>query len=113
MLILVLFLLNLNSNAQAQERDTVVVDKKIITLSEVVVSTGINVPTFIERIKNDTSFYKAFKNLRILKFTSLNDIRILDKKNSVKVSLYSRTKQDVVNGCRHTTILEENTTEDI
>ena len=113
LLILVLFLLNLNSNAQAQERDTVVVDKKIITLSEVVVSTGINVPTFIERIKNDTSFYKAFKNLRILKFTSLNDIRILDKKNSVKASLYSRTKQDVVNGCRHTTILEENTTGDI
>ncbi|PWT99750.1 MAG: hypothetical protein C5B52_10145 [Bacteroidetes bacterium] len=105
--------LSLLSFSQTTPRDTVIVDKKIITLSEVVVNTNINVPSFIERVKNDTSFYKAFKNLRILKFTSLNDIRILDKKKNVKASLNSRTKQEVARGCRHTTVLEESTTGDI
>ena len=53
---------------------------RMISLSEVVVRTDINVAKFIERVKNDTTFYKAFKNLHVLGFTSLNDIRILDKK---------------------------------
>ncbi len=56
----------------------------MIDLSEVVVRTDINVPKFIDRVKNDTTFYKAFSNLRVLGFTSLNDIRIVDKKGKQK-----------------------------
>ena len=41
---------------------------KMINLSEVVVRTDINVPKFIDRVKNDTTFYKAFKNLHVLGF---------------------------------------------
>ncbi|MGZ8550254.1 MAG: hypothetical protein ACXWV2_06320 [Chitinophagaceae bacterium] len=82
---------------------------KMINLSEVVVRTDINVPKFIERVKNDTTFYKAFKNLHILGFTSLNDIRIVDKKGKQKAAMQSRTRQDRNNGCRMMETLSETT----
>ncbi|MBS1563365.1 MAG: hypothetical protein JST39_03205, partial [Bacteroidetes bacterium] len=55
------------------------IGQKTVTLREVVVRNNLNVPNFIERVKNDTTFYKAFKNLKVLGYTSLNDIRMLDK----------------------------------
>ncbi len=82
---------------------------KMIDLSEVVVRTDINVPKFIERVKNDTTFYKAFKNLHILGFTSLNDIIIVDKKGKQKAAMQSRTRQDRNNGCRTMETLSETT----
>jgi len=97
----------------AQTVDTVVVEKKVITLSEVIIRNNINVPSFIERIQNDTSFYKAFKNLRILQFTSLNDIMMFDRKGDMKASLNSRTSQWAANGCRYTNVQQEKVTGDI
>jgi len=85
---------------------------KMITLSEAVVRNDLNVPKFIEKIKNDTTFYKAFRNLRVLGFTSLNDIRMLDKKGKLKASLNSKTKQNVSGGCRTMEVLQENSTGD-
>jgi hypothetical protein len=82
---------------------------KMIDLSEVVVRTDINVPKFIERVKNDTTFYKAFKNLHVLGFTSLNDIRIVDKKGNQKAGMQSRTRQDRANACRTMETLSETT----
>ncbi|RYY57429.1 MAG: hypothetical protein EOO05_18000 [Chitinophagaceae bacterium] len=73
---------------------------KMISLSEVVVRTDVNVPKFIDRVKNDTSFYKAFKNLHVLGFTSLNDIRIVDKKGKQKAGMQSRTTQHHSGNCR-------------
>lgn len=89
------------------------VNKKIITLKEVVVRSNLNVPAFIERVKEDTTFYKAFRNLKVLGYTALNDIRMIDKKNKVKATLYSRTKQTVSNGCRWMDVLEEKATGDM
>lgn len=86
---------------------------RVITLHAAVVNNKLNVPAFIQRIKNDTSFYKAFKNLRVIHFKALNDIRMLDKKGGLDASLYSRTEQSVNNGCRTMQILEEKTTGDI
>ena len=99
--------------ANAQQDSTVKVDKKVVTLKEVVVRSNLNVPTFIERVKNDTSFYKAFKNLKILGYTALNDVRMLDRKGEMKASLQSRTIQSVHNGCRSMKVLDEKTTGDI
>lgn len=81
--------------------------KKTITLSEVVVDSKLNVPTFISRIKNDSSFYKAFRNLRLLHFSAINDIRMMDKKEKVQATLYSKTKQIRENDCRRMQVLEE------
>jgi hypothetical protein len=108
----VLILLLISGNGYAQD-SLVRVQNKTVTLKEVVVRNNLNVAAFIERIKNDTTFYKAFRNLKVLGYTSLNDIRMLDKKNVVTASLYSRTRQQVHNGCRYTQVLEEQTTGDI
>jgi hypothetical protein len=85
---------------------------QMIQLSEVVVRNKLNVEGFIQQVKNDTTFYKAFKNLRILGFSSLNDIRMLDKKNKVKASLSSRTKQKIAGGCRTMETISETATGD-
>jgi hypothetical protein len=92
---------------------TVTVSHKTIILKEVVVRNNLNIASFIDRIKNDTSFYKAFLNLRILGYSSLNDIRMMDKKGNLTASLESRTRQSVKNGCRWMQVLEEKTTGDI
>jgi len=83
---------------------------KMMSLSEVVMRTDLNVPKFIKQVKEDTTFYKAFRTLHILGFTSLNDIRIVDKEGELKASLQSKTRQ-VRNGpCRTMDILDEKTT---
>lgn len=82
---------------------------KMISLSEVVVGTDINIPRFMQRVKDDTTFYKAFRTLHILGFTSLNDIRIMDKKGKQKAGMQSRTIQRRANGCRTMEVADEKT----
>lgn len=101
------------SMAQSAGDSAVTVGKKIITLSEVVVNNKLNVPAFIERIKNDTSFYKAFRNLHILGFTAINDIRMNDADGKPKASLHSTTKQIRRNNCRTMQTLHEQVTGDM
>src|SRR5215831_11910400 len=84
--------------------------KKMVTLSEVVVRNNLDISKFLQLIKNDTTFYKAFRTLRILGFTSLNDIRMMDKEKNVKASLQSKTIQHVKNGCRTMETAQESTT---
>lgn len=104
-----LFILHV-TNAQDS---AVNVEQKRITLKEVVVRSNLNVPAFIKRVQDDTTFYKAFRNLRVLGYTSLNDIRMMDKKGKQKASLLSRTRQHADNGCRWTEVLEESATGDM
>jgi hypothetical protein len=87
--------------------------RRMVNLTEVVVRSDLNVAKFLQRIKNDTTFYKAFKNLRVLGFTSLNDIRMKNKEGDIIASLQSRTKQNRINGCRSMEVMEEKTTGDI
>ena len=103
----------LNVSAQLNNDSSIIVGKKIITLSNVVIDNKLNVPTFIQRIKNDSSFYKAFRNLHILGFTALNDIRMTDKSGGLKASLYSKTKQLRHNNCRTMQVVEERATGDM
>src|SRR6188508_2396629 len=79
--------------AQVANDTAISVGKKIITLSEVVVNNKLNVPSFINRIKDDTSFYKAFRNLRVLGYSAINDIRMLEKDGDLAASCFSKTKQ--------------------
>lgn len=91
---------------------TVVIDEKRFTLSEVVVRNNFDYKRLLSQIKEDTSFYKAFRNLRILGFSAYNSIEMLDKKGVVKASLLSKTRQNRVNGCRTMEVIEEKTTGD-
>jgi hypothetical protein len=97
----------------AQQDSSLNIGKKVITLKEVVVRNRLNVAGFIERVKNDTTFYKAFKNLKILGYTALNDIRMRDKNEAQVASLESKTKQLIKDGCRTTQIVSEKVTGDI
>ncbi len=109
--LIILILLFSVSSIKAQDT-TVVFEGKEYSLPEVIVGDNKEYLKFLHRIKNDTSFYKAFRNLRILNFSSFNDIKMLDKKRKIKASLFSKTKQVRQNGCRKTQVLEERTTGD-
>jgi hypothetical protein len=98
------------SFAQEKNDSIVTVGNKTITLSEVVVNNKLNVPAFIDRIKNDTSFYKAFRNLHILGFTAINDIRMNDGDGKIKAGLRSTTKQIRIANCRTMQTLDEQVT---
>lgn len=92
----------------AQEKDTLVtLGGREVTLTPVVIRQGTNVSGFIKRVEEDSTFYKAFKNLRILNYSSINDVRMFDKRGRVESSLYSKTRQWAANGCRVTNVLEE------
>jgi hypothetical protein len=91
---------------------TIKIGANQITLSEVVVNSKLNVASFIQKIKIDTSFYKAFKNLRVLNFSAINDIRMNDKKGEAKASFFSKTNQTYKNTCRKMITTEETVTGD-
>ncbi len=103
----------LNTAAQVNNDTIVFIGKKVITLSEVVIDNKLNVPTFIDRIKNDSSFYKAFRNLHILGYTAENDIRMVDKNGAMKASLKSKTKQLHADNCRTMQVIDETVTGDM
>lgn len=94
-------------------QDTIVrIDNQSFTLAEVVVRNNFDYRRLLNQIKEDTTFYKAFRNLRILGFTSFNDIKMLNRKGGVTASLYSKTRQNRSNGCRTMDVLEEKITGD-
>lgn len=109
---LLVLLVLLSQFAVAQRKDTSVFSQPI-KMDDVVVSAvrkGFDVQGFIRRVKNDTTFYKAFRSLRVVSYSAVNDIRVYDNKGKVKASLYSKTKQAAVNGCRTMQVQEEKVT---
>ena len=110
---LIPFFLLFNLAAPAQEDTAVQELVNATVLSEVVIRNDLDVARFLRRVKEDTSFYKAFRNLRILGYTSVNHIEMLDKKGRLQASLHSQTKQKRESGCRTMEVLEEETTGDM
>ena len=113
LLTLLVLLSSLNSSAQENE-DSLDNQRlaKMVNLTEVIIRSDLNVARFINQVKNDSTFYKAFRNLHIIGFTSWNDIRIRDKKGSVQAALMSKTRQVRAKGCRTMEVLTETSTGD-
>lgn len=109
--LMLLSILSTSMQLLAQD-STLIIDEKRFTLSEVVVRNNLDYKMLLDQIKEDTTFYKAFKNLRILGFSSYNDIQMKDKKGAVIASLSSKTRQNRINGCRTMDVLEEKVTGD-
>jgi hypothetical protein len=105
--ILLFVSVQLQAQLNSTSDTTIVVGKKAITLSEVVINNKLNIPTFINRIKNDTSFYKAFRNLHIINFSAINDIRMVDKQGNNTATLHSTTQQVIQNNCRSMQVQNE------
>ena len=95
--------------AQNKIDSIVKVDQKVIILSEIVINSKLDVASFIKRIQNDTTFYKAFRTLHIVGFTALNDVRMLNKNGGIQASLRSKIKQVRDDNCRSMKVLEETT----
>lgn len=108
----ILVILLLCSSRILAQDTTILIDEHRFTLSEVVVRNNFDYKTLLAQIKEDTTFYKAFRNLRVLGFSSYNDIKMLDKKGAVKASLFSKTRQNRADGCRTMDVLEETVTGD-
>ena len=84
-----------------------------IEMDEVVIrDPTFDIQGFMRRVRTDTTFFKAFRSLRLTNYTSINDIKVYNKKGKVKASLHSKTKQIRKNGCRSMTTEEETVTGD-
>ncbi len=80
------------------------------TLSEVIVRNNFDYKDILQKIKEDTSFYKAFRTLRTIGYSSYNFIQMMDKNNTIQATLNSKTRQNKVAGCRTMDVLEETIT---
>ena len=99
----------------AQHYDTASIFNVPVQMDDVVVKaarSGWDVNAFIRRVQTDTTFYKAFKSLRIVPYAATNDIKVYDKRGNVMASLYSKTRQAVAKGCRTMQTQEQKITGD-
>ena len=83
------------------------------TLSDAIVRNHFDYKAILQRIKEDTSFYKAFKTLRTICYSSYNHIEMKDKQGKMVASLDSKTRQNHIGNCRTMDVLEERITGDI
>jgi hypothetical protein len=84
-------------------------ENKTFTLADVIIRNNFEYKDILARIKRDTSFYKAFKTLRTIGYSSFNHIEMYDKNQKMVASLDSRTRQNKIAGCRTMDVLEEKT----
>lgn len=92
---------------------TIQVDNGHFTLTDAIVRNNFDYKAILERIKEDTSFYKAFKTLRTIGYSSFNHIEMKDKKDQTVATLNSKTIQHKIGGCRTMDVLEEKVTGDL
>ncbi len=79
---------------------TVIFENKAYMLPELIVHSHMDYASILRRIQNDTTFYKAFRNLHVVNFSAYNDIRILNKNEEPAASYSSKTMQYRNGNCR-------------
>ncbi len=107
---IIILLLCLSTVLHAQDLPDTSIFKFPIQMDNVVISAsrdGWDVKGFIQRVQNDTTFYKAFKSMRLMSYDATNDIKIYNKKGKVEASYFSKTRQKRVGNCRTMDMLEE------
>ena len=103
----VIFFLVASISIKAQDT-TLNIDNGSFTLTDAIVRNNFDYKAILQRIKEDTSFYKAFKTLRTIGYSSYNYIQMRDKNEKVIATLNSKTRQNKIGGCRTMDVLEEN-----
>jgi hypothetical protein len=83
-----------------------------VTLTPVVVDSRLNVAHFLQQVQSDSSFYKAFKNLRILEHQSIHDIQMRNRSGKTIASMHGKSRQTIQAGCRSMQWLEQSSTGD-
>lgn len=85
------------------QRDTIEFSTFSIQLDSLVVTAtrkGFDVNDFIKMVQEDESFYKAFRNIRTMTYTSDNDLKMFSKKGKIKASLKNTIHQTSDGRCR-------------
>jgi hypothetical protein len=99
--------------AYAQRFDTASVFNTPVTMDAVVIKAaraGWDVQAFIKRVQTDTTFFKAFKSMRVVPYTAINNIRVYNNDNSIEASMQSKTMQHVFKTCRTMQTFDSKTT---
>jgi hypothetical protein len=109
---LILLFISLSANSIAQD-STIMDDGQKFTLTDAIVRNHFDYKDILLRIKQDSSFYKAFKTLRTIGYSSYNHIEMMDENNKMQASLNSKTRQNKIGGCRTMDVLEETITGDL
>lgn len=81
-----------------------------VTLDSVVIKAnkeGLSIQHFIDKIQDDKTLYRAFKNLRKTSYRFHDAITFYDKKRKQIAYYQSTNRQDFLNGCRTMTILKD------
>lgn len=101
--LLLLFYCNLHG-----QQDQVV---KSVQLDEVVIKASnegrFDKEDFIKKVREDSSFYQAFKNLRMYNYSYKGKLVVKDKNGGDKAELERVAKQHIKNGWRWIEIVEE------
>lgn len=82
----------------------------VVLMDSIVVSasrSGFDVQDFIQLVREDESFYQAFRNIRTLSYQSDNNLVMYDKKGKEKAKYESVTKQVSDGNCREMEFLSE------
>lgn len=91
------------SQVSFSQRDTIEFSSFHVQLDSFVVTatrSGFDVKDFIEMVQTDESFYKAFRNIRTLSYSSDNNIKMFSKKGKLKASYLSTIHQTSDGRCR-------------
>lgn len=94
----------------AQQYDTASKFTAPVQLDSYVVKSGFDINAFIRRVRTDTTFYKAFKNLHFRAYTADNDIEAYDAYGKVEAGWQSITQQIIAGHCRKTIVESQQTT---
>jgi hypothetical protein len=105
-----LLVISIFASSQSWAQDTSFqVANQSFTLADAIVRNNFDYKAILEKIKRDTSFYKAFKTLRTIGYSSFNHIEMYDKNQKMVASLDSRTRQNKIGACRTMDVIEEKT----
>ncbi len=107
---LFLFLICMTLISHSWAQDTILnIGNQTFTLADAIVRNNFEYKDILAKIKRDTSFYKAFKTLRTIGYSSFNHIEMYDKNQKMEASLDSRTRQNRIGDCRTMDVIEEKT----
>jgi len=110
-ILLIISLIPVRSVAQQDSGYTnfggiIYMDSLVVTASK----TGFNASDFIDMVKDDSSFYQAFENIRLMEYESDNNIRFYEKNGEVSAGLKRKIRQYMDGRCRTMKVLQEEVT---
>ena len=110
-IILVICFFSISANAQ---QDSVMFHpERYVTLDSVIIGKKIDISSFIRKVRDDSTFYKAFKTLRLVNYQSITDARMFGRNKNQTAMLRLKLRQNRRNGCRSMEVIEEEHNGDI